>query len=261
MVVLALLVVATVAAFFVTQHLKVTTPLLAGFPAPDPDVINPVAGGTCGGVQHRVSRVSFYLLHRSDDVDVYVTDQNGNIVDTVASGRHMRRGVRHPDGEFAWDGRMSDGRVAPDGTYYFRVSLIHQGRTVIISSASGPEPITVVSAPRHPRVTSVSPQLIPQAGRLSTTITLTGDDRRGGYVNLYRTDVPRGPRLVKVFGLPGGVRRVVWDGIIGGRPAPPGTYLIGLTMIDAACVTRHFPARLPPAPSSAAGATVTVTAP
>src|SRR5436309_14958586 len=111
--VLAVLVVATVAAFFVTQHLKVTTPLLAGFPAPAPSAINPVSGGTCDGVQHRVTRVSFYLLHRSDDVDVYVIDQSGNVVATVASGRHMRRGVRKPDGEFSWDGRLADGGLAP----------------------------------------------------------------------------------------------------------------------------------------------------
>ena len=258
MVVLAVLVVATVAAFFVTQHLKVTTPLLAGFPAPDPNVINPVAGGTCDGVQHRVARVSFYLLHRSDDVDVYVVDQSGNIVDTVASGRHMRIRHRHPDGDFAWDGRLSDGRVAPDGVYYFRVSLIHQGRTVVISSASGPEPVTVVSAPPKPQVTSVSPALIPQPGRLSTTITVAGDDRLGGFVNMYRTDVRHRPRLVKAFGLPRGARRVVWDGTIRGRPAPAGTYLVGLTMIDAACVTRHFPARLPPPVAVAARASVTV---
>jgi FlgD Ig-like domain len=257
-VVLAVLVVGTVAAFFVTQHLKVTTPLLAGFPAPDPDVINPVAGGTCDGMQHRVARVSFYLLHRSDDVDVYVIDEGGNIVDTVASGRHMRRGVRNPDGEFAWNGRLSDGRVAPAGTYYFRVALIHQGRTVVISNASGPEPITVSSTPPQPEVTSISPRLIPQAGSLSTTITITGDDRRGGFVKLYRTDVRGAPRLVKAFGLPAGAHRVIWDGMIGGRPAPPGTYFVGLAVTDAACVTRHFSPRLPPSPAAVARAEVTV---
>ena len=43
----AALVVATVAAFFITQHLKVTTPLIAGFPRPFPAAINPVRGTTC----------------------------------------------------------------------------------------------------------------------------------------------------------------------------------------------------------------------
>ncbi len=128
-------------------------------------MINPRGGRDAAAASSTASpRVSFYLLHRSDDVDVYVIDQSGNVVDTVASGRHMRRGVRNPDGDFAWDGRLSDGQVAPDGTYYFRVSLIHQGRTVVISNASGPEPITVESAPPRPRVTRVSPGLIPRSG-------------------------------------------------------------------------------------------------
>jgi hypothetical protein len=240
--VLALLVAATVAAFFVTQHLKVTTPLLAGSPAPDPSVIDPVSGGNCGGNQRRVTRVSFYLLHRSDDVDVYVIDQSGNVVDTVASGRHMRRGVRNPDGDFSWDGRLADGRLAPDGTYYFQVSLIHQGRTVVISNAAGPEPITVESTPPRPRVTSISPQVIPHGGRASASIRYSGNGERGGYVNLYRTDLPGRPRLVKTFGLPWGGHSLAWDGRIRGRPAPAGTYLVGLILTDGACVTARSPA-------------------
>ncbi len=81
----------------------------------------------------RQTQISFYLLHRADDVDVYVVDQNGNIVDTLASGRHMpikRRGL------FTWDGRTSRGTIAPDGTYNFRVSLIRQGRTLVIPNAT-----------------------------------------------------------------------------------------------------------------------------
>jgi hypothetical protein len=256
--VLAVLVVATVAAFFVTQHLKVTTPLLAGFPAPDPSAINPVGGGTCDGVQHRTTRVSFYLLHRSDDVDVYVIDQSGNVVDTVASGRHMRRGVRKPDGEFSWDGRLADGGLAPDGRYYFRVSLIHQGRTVVISNAAGPEAITVESTPPLPRVSQVSPALIPTASRSATRIDFSGNDERGGYVDLYRTDLPGPPKLAKTFGLPWGRHRVVWDGLIGGVPAPAGTYLVGLRTTDAACTVGRFPTSIPPPRGSTSHAGVSV---
>jgi hypothetical protein len=256
--VLGVLVVATVAAFFVTQHLKVTTPLLDGYPAPDPAVINPVSGGTCGGVSYRSTRLSFYLLHRSDDVDVYVIDQSGNVVDTLASGRHMRRGVRNPDGDFAWNGREANGQVAPDGTYYFQVSLIHQGRTVVISNAAGPEPITVQSAPPRPRVLRVTPSVIPRSGASAAQIDFSGEDERGGYVNLYRTDLSGPPRLVKSFGLPWGAHSVVWDGRIGGRPAPAGIYLVGLTVTDATCNTGQFPERIPPPAGSTAHAGVTV---
>jgi len=114
------LVIATVGAFFVTQHLKVTTPLIAGSPSPHPAAINPVNGKTCLlrnhlGVRVPVSykhmQISFYLLHRADDVDVYVVDQNGNIVDTLASGRHMSINRRRL---FTWNGRTSKGTIAPD---------------------------------------------------------------------------------------------------------------------------------------------------
>ena len=42
----ALLVVATIGAFFVTQHLKVTTPLIQGYPRFVPGVINPLERDT-----------------------------------------------------------------------------------------------------------------------------------------------------------------------------------------------------------------------
>ena len=167
------LAIATVAAFFFTQHLKVTTPLLAGFPAPAPSAINPVDGqvcrasgpkGTVKPISHRSMFVSFYLLNRSDDVDVYIVNSDGTIVRTLASGVHMQGG-RHPVRRtFTWNGRLANGTVAPDGIYYIRVSLIHQGRTVLISNSSGPEPVTVETVPPRPRVTDVTPSLIPQPG-------------------------------------------------------------------------------------------------
>ena len=84
-----------------------------------------------GGKNSGSTTISFYLQHRADTVDVYVVDaEDDQIVRTVATGRHMREDVRNPDGVFHWDGRVDDGRVAPDGTYYFRVALLHQGRTV-----------------------------------------------------------------------------------------------------------------------------------
>ncbi len=150
------LVAATVAAFFISQHLKVTTPLLAGFPRPVPAVINPVDGVTCGGVQHRTMHISFYLKHRSDNVDVYVIDQSGQDVATLASNRYMQGGARPVRSYFTWNGRESDGRVAPDGLYYIKVALRGQGRTIVISDPqSGPHPGAGQARPPAPRVVSV----------------------------------------------------------------------------------------------------------
>jgi hypothetical protein len=141
--------------------------------------------------------------------------------------------------------------------YYFQVALIHQGRTVTISDASGPEPITVESAAPNPRVTSVSPAVIPRSGATAARIAVAGNDERGGFVNLYRTD-QRGSPLVKSFGLPYGGHSVVWDGTIGGAPAPAGTYLVGLKMVDGACRSGVFPNRIPPAKGRTPHAGITV---
>jgi hypothetical protein len=245
----AALAVATVGAFFVTQHLKVSTPLIAGFPKPTPAVISPDGNG-CGG-SHRVARFSFYLLHRADDVAVYVVDPSGTIVRTLASGRHMRRGVRIPDGLFQWDGREDAGRIAPDGPYYFRVALLHQNRTVEYTRV----PVTVKSSPPHPVVTSVSPALIPTGGA-PVQIRYRGNEQRAVTAWIYRTDLPGTPHVVKSFRA--GWRGASWDGRIRQRPAPPGTYLVGLKVNDAACNTGQFPRSIPPVPGSTPHAGITV---
>lgn len=245
------LVVATVAAFFVTQHLKVSTPLVAGAPRPFPATISPLETG-CGGF-NRYAKFSFYLLYRADDVAVYVLDQAGDIVRTLASGRHMRVQVRNPDGDFTWDGREDNGSLAPDGTYHFRIALIHQGRIV----EQGIPPVTVKTVAPRPVVTSVEPPLI-GPGATNVTIHYTGNENRGGTVRIYRTGLPGGPRLVKSFLTSWKGSQAVWNGKILGRPAPAGTYLVGLDVTDAACNVGSFPSRIPPAPGTMLHAGVTV---
>jgi hypothetical protein len=251
----AALVAATIGAFFVTQHLKVTTPLITGIRAPVPGTINPVSGTVCGRVDYRRAKISFYLLNRPDDVDVYVTDPAGTIIRTISAGRHMRRAVRNPDGNFYWNGREDNGHVAPDGTYLIEVSLIHQGRTVVLSNPAGPFTVKVKTRAPRPRVQSVTPHLIP-ARTSSVTIRYSGNETRLATVLIYRTDLPGPPRLVKQFVTKG--QTAVWDGKIDERPAPPGIYLVGLQVTDAACHTGRFPRSLPPAPGSTPAVGVTV---
>ncbi len=245
------LVVATVGAFFVTQHLKSSTPLYAGFPRPKPQWINPRNANRCDGLDHRATTVSFYLLHRADDVDVYIVNSAEDIVRTVASGRHMRIGVRKPDGVFHWNGRTDSGRVAPDGVYHFRVVLRQQGRTVQLT-----EPVYVETVPPHPRVTSVTPALIPENGA-PVGVRYRGNERRAGTLLVYRTDRPGTPKLVDSIPTNPHVP-TTWNGTVDGRPAPAGTYLIGLQVVDRACNVGRFPATLPPAPGSTPRAGVTV---
>ncbi len=116
------LALATIAAFFITQHLKVTTPLIAGAFGPIPPVIHPGDGG-CPGQ----ATVSFHLLHQADEINVYVVGGRGQMVRTLATG--VPAGRKQPL-QFTWDGRQADGAPAPRGQYDFKVTLIHQHRTI-----------------------------------------------------------------------------------------------------------------------------------
>ncbi|HSC02483.1 MAG TPA: FlgD immunoglobulin-like domain containing protein [Solirubrobacteraceae bacterium] len=252
------LVAASIAAFFVTQHLKVTTPLIAGgagAPRPVPAVINPLHPVQCGAFNTGSTTISFYLQHRSDDVIVSVVNAaDGAVVRTVADGRHMRKDVRVPDGVFHWDGRLPDGTVAPDGNYYFRVTLIHQNRTIDLTAV----PVRVKTTAPHPVITSVQPTGIAPGAQV--TIHYAGNESRGGTILLYRLDGARGrARLIKEFLTPWKGHTAVWDGTVEQqRPAPAGTYLLALEVSDAACNTGRYPARISPAVGPAANDVVTV---
>lgn len=158
MIAFVVLVVATVAAFFIIQHLKVSTPLISGVTPPTPAEINPLSGRTCVDPVRReqvgpVSRISFYLLHASDKVDVYIVNQSGTrTIATLAHGRFMKASLfpHEVATAFAWNGRDQNGSIAPDGSYYFNVHLIHQGRIVTISNNSGPLPVRVNATARCP---------------------------------------------------------------------------------------------------------------
>lgn len=65
-----------------------------------------------------------------------------------AAGREVRRspGFTAASGEWRWDGRKNDGRVAPVGAYRFKVTAIADGRSATRTSAAfylKPGPVTV----------------------------------------------------------------------------------------------------------------------
>lgn len=244
----AVLVAATVAAFFITQHLKTSTPLLTGSPAPAPAVINPLDGVTCYSpaarkfVDHRRMQISFYLLNRSDHVDVYVVDTSGRTVATLARGRYMQGGTHPVRSYFVWDGREANGSVAPDGRYYIKVRLIGARRTVTISNPSGPEPVDVKTVPPQPLVTAVVPRVISHRHLTPVKIDYTGNEGRSATVVIYRIGRHGALRGVKTFLTAWASTSTTWDGQIQKRPASAGRYLIGLQVTDAACNTGSFPA-------------------
>lgn len=263
----AALVLATVGAFFVTQHLKISNPLINGSPRPDPPAINPVSGRVCRDlagkqVSFKRTQLSFYLQSRSDKVSVYMVNSGNQIVATVAQGRHMEAGPNHRS-TFTWNGHSGngDGPVVADGTYYFEIALQSQDRPIILSE----NPIQVLSTPPHPVITRVvrtgspsgaGPAII-TAGQ-SVTIHFAPRPYKSTRIDIYRTDLPGKPRLAFSFGAKGRTGSATWNGQIHGQPAPAGTYLVGMSVLDQACDPGSFPVVLPPPAGSTPHAGLTV---
>jgi hypothetical protein len=234
------LVLATLGAFVVTQKLKSSPPL----------VVRPHLYSVFSPTPHaRVARarISFWIVN-GDNVSVSIVDDEGRIVRRLVDGRFLRKRKRLV---LFWNGRGDSGGVVRDGAYRVRVALIHQGRTIDLA-----QPIQVDTRPPRPRVTDVSPHagdgpaFLPQRGVHAVTAHLQGLEGRSARVPIYRTDVTP-PRRVGQLHVGFGARSVRWDGTLGGEPAPPGTYLMGVVVADRSGNVGTFPQRLPDARATA----------
>jgi hypothetical protein len=227
-VVFALLVAATAAAFFVTQKLKTSDPVvkrlaLQRFFSPNGDGRKERAG------------ISFQLP-KGDRVTVDVVDGGGDRVRRLASDRRLPAGTHR----LRWNGRDDAGRVPRDGTYYVRVTLREQGRAV-----TGPRGIVLTTAGPSPRLLSATPGRIAAGRRVPVTVRFTGPAVVRPVFRVWRTDGDR-VRQVASFTVKRGEHAGVWDGRVRGRPAPEGTYAFSVTVQNRALIEGTTPGRLPP---------------
>lgn len=123
-IVFSLLVLATVAAFAWSQHLK-----------RNPLVLDRVTFGTAasraltpnGDCRFDKIRIRFRVT-RSDRADVQVVKPGGGLVVTLARDVYLKR---YRFFTFHWDGRMREDGTAPPGRYKLRVKLLGQERTLV----------------------------------------------------------------------------------------------------------------------------------
>jgi hypothetical protein len=136
--VFALLVVATVAAFAWAQRLK-----------RDPLVLDRVTIGNeqsrsftpNGDCRFDKARIRFRVT-QSDDATVQVVKPGGKVVITLARDRSLKR---YHFFTFYWDGRSRDDGIAPPGRYKLRVKLLGQERNLV-----PPGVIRLHRSPRQP---------------------------------------------------------------------------------------------------------------
>lgn len=221
------LVVATMAAFVVTQHLKRTPPILL-HAAVRPAHISPGGNGTQDS-----ARIGFEVK-RSDEATVNVVDLAGDPVRSLGR-RAARPGVLV---RLAWNGRTDAGGLAPEGKYRVRVDLRRAGRTITIPGG--------VSVDTHPpEVVVLRLRPIPRSRGFS--VRLKGYISRAPVLLVYRVSHGRARLVARRPGRPGG--GLSWEGEIRGRPAPAGTYELAIRVRDLAGNLASLPPRLPPTTS------------
>jgi flagellar hook capping protein FlgD len=209
----AALLVATSAAFVVTEKLKLTRNPIVG-PSVD-KIFSPVCD--CGTDTASIT----FRLRKPDRVTVDVIDSKGDVVRELARRRPQGRAAV----SYVWDGRDADGRVVDEGAYRPRVHLEQARRTIVM-----PNPIRVdVTAPRVVSFTA-RPLVISPDG-----------DGRSDYARIrYRLSEPavvelyvEGTRAIRKLGTrPRGT--MSWTGVAGGETLPEGLYTLRLVARDVA---------------------------
>ena len=263
--VFAVLAVATIAAFFITQQLKGEFPLITRFAA-KPTNFSPNGDGYRDRIE-----VGFNLTEPAQ-VTFSVVDSEGNEVRRIVDEKRLAGDVKY---RFRWDGTDEAGEPVPDGTYRMRV--VRRSESRVINSF---KEIKVDRQPPRVELVSAEPPVIaPRAPGQKPTVTLryAGPANRAPEFRVFRTDDGPEPYVVRRFrGIPAPgrakTRSGVWDGrVIAGAgvrrgaglgpdrspgftvPAPDGDYAFTVTVRDRAGNPAVAPAAVPSAGLAGAG--------
>jgi hypothetical protein len=205
------LLVATAAAFAITEHLKLEkSPIsvtgISGLFSPVCDCLTKSAS------------VGIKLRH-TGHVTVTIADADGNQVATIAPDVLMQA---HQERAFPWDGRTDAGALVPDGVYYPWVKL--QRRTFRFINK-----ITVDTVP--PKVTSAvrvkrTPTFFAGRGR-SVAIRYTFSEKAHAVVYFRDRQIILGHKTATTF-------KIKWSGRVDQRSLPAGRYVLSVGAVDLA---------------------------
>jgi FlgD Ig-like domain len=216
------LLVATAAAFAITEHLKlIKSPLSAallserrGRDVPSGHVL---IGPTCH-CQTSTATLQVKLRH-SGPVTVTILDSSDHEVRTIASHVHVQAKTKKL---FVWDGRTDAGRVAPDGIYHPSVQLPRHKYNFtnnIILDAKPPEVFSATAVKRKP-------VLFAGPGR---TVAIRYRFSEPAHAVVYL-----GGRQIIVSHVTRMHDKVKWAGTLGGRSLQAGRYVLSIGAQDLA---------------------------
>jgi hypothetical protein len=239
-----LLVLATIAAFFVTQQLKSEFPLVIRFAAAPADI-------SPNGDHFRDVSIVGFDLSEPAEVTFSIVDSEGAEVRRLVDDRRLAGDAHH---RFRWNGRDDDGVRVPDGVYRMRVVRRKEGK--IINSL---KELDVDTTPPRVRLTSARPNLIApgEPGQdPEVRIRYSGPRNEAPEFRIFRTDSGE-PRVVARF-RGDDTRSAVWHGSVRGHPAAEGDYTFTVRVRDSAGNPAVAPRAIPTARAAPPGAGVSV---
>ncbi|MDX6486487.1 MAG: hypothetical protein QOF43_1640 [Gaiellaceae bacterium] len=204
------LLVATAAAFAVTERLKLTKSAVYG------TVVSPVISPTCGCARGRAK--VFFKLRRPDDVTVAVLNGRAEQISLLAAGQYPRGPVT-----LRWNGHTDGGTRAPDGTYRVRIHLAGQHQTIDL-----PNRIQLdTKAPEVTEVTANRDAFSPDGDRQSDFLRITYALTKPAHVVAYLD----GRRVLRSKSL-ASHGNISWFGVAGAEHLPQGTYTLQIGAVD-----------------------------
>lgn len=205
------LLVATAAAFAITEHLKLIKSPLYG------TLVSKTLSPVCK-CPNRTARVRI-RLRRADEVTVTIVDASGDTVATIASG--VRLSARSPH-RWEWDGTTDTGGRAPDGVYYPWINLKNARRTFRL-------PNKIVLDTKPPNVLSAStvkPRHVLLAGP-GRTVAIRYAFSKPAHALVYL-----GSRLIIRGRRTRPHDKIKWAGTRGGVAVPAGRYVLSVGAQD-----------------------------
>jgi hypothetical protein len=205
------LLVATAAAFAITERLKLVKSPITG------TRISAVFSPTCGCARAKANiSVKF---RRRDIATVSVLDSNLRPLRTLVAGERVLRGRS----VFRWEGLTDFGDRAPEGTYRVQIHLEGQHRTILL-------PNRIQLDTTAPEVTDARPnrmQFSPDGDQLADSVTIHYVLSEPAHALVYL----HGRRIIRSRShLSHGA--VVWTGRLGGQTLAPGVVTLTVGAVD-----------------------------